>query len=1130
MEEMQLDFSSDNTTAGFRLHRFEVLNWGTFDQKIWNIGPEGHSSLVTGDIGSGKTTLVDGIATLLVPPGKTIYNRTASGETGNNKERNKYSYVRGEYKKVRGEESGKAEAEYLRSENTYSVLLAYFYNEGFYEKVTLAQVYSIRNHKVETFFVVSSDSLTIQQDFTNFGTDIKSLKERLSKTPNTKTYSEFTDYGSRFRQIFGGLSEEAFILFRDTISTKQIVDLTSFVKSLMLEKSDKTLATIDDLCNSFDNLNHAYNAVAKAKDQIEMLKPIVDDGSRYQDQEQSLVSVTACREAVPSYFSRFEKTLLEAKIQKTEQDIEKTEGKVKALEENLVKHRQRESVLKKNIDAAGGGLLEKIEERIIELEQDRDRRKETNDKYQACLKHINLPAVHAETDFYATRSLVEELLDEIEGKRTENDNHLYNAKVELDQKSVQMVSVGKEIDHLKKRKSNIPGKSLEIRTAICEALQIDEDELPFAGELIRVIEQEKEWQGAIERVLHGFGLSLLVSDDLYSKVSAYVDQTNLRGRLVYYRIRKDDGKKSYRDIDPHSVVRKLDFKDDSPLYEGLVTRLNDQYADIICCKSIEQFRKNEKAVTLQGQIKQGRKHEKDDRKALNDSRDFILGWNNKEKLSALENELDQLFHDRNTLDKKITGLRGVKSELETHRDIANKFEAYTSFKDIDWESIVKEIELQLIKKREIEESSNVIETLKKQLNDVVIDIRRDDEDRKQAEKESGRLEKTLESEKESLLRAISRIDPRYEPVWPTMDSLAKEQLSTTKYTLENIKRLSDELTRHLHTEMERWKKQNANLRDKIISSMTRYCTKYEADCKEINAEIGSLDEFSKVLRKLEEEDLPRHIDNFRRMLREETINGLALLSNELDKSSNDIIDRIKWINLSLKEIEYNPGRYIKLMPDKHIDREISEFNFMVKDCLSGTIGDADEIYTEERFCKVRDIVLRLRSDIVWTKKVTDVRNWFTFSARENLREDDSEWETYDDTTGKSGGQKEKLAYTILASALAYQFGLSWGEKQSRSLRFIAVDEAFGRMSEESTRYGLELFKKLNLQFLIITPLQKINVIESYVKNIHYVHNYEGKKSVVRKMSIVEYQAKKEQILSDREKIKLTQEVLGDHAE
>jgi uncharacterized protein YPO0396 len=58
-----------------------------------------------------------------------------------------------------------------------------------------------------------------------------------------------------------------------------------------------------------------------------------------------------------------------------------------------------------------------------------------------------------------------------------------------------------------------------------------------------------------------------------------------------------------------------------------------------------------------------------------------------------------------------------------------------------------------------------------------------------------------------------------------------------------------------------------------------------------------------------------------------------------------------------------------------------------------------------------------------TRKVTDVRNWFVFSASERWREDDQEHEHYSDAGGKSGGQKEKLAYTVLAASLAYQFGL-----------------------------------------------------------------------------------------------------------
>jgi uncharacterized protein YPO0396 len=40
----------------------------------------------------------------------------------------------------------------------------------------------------------------------------------------------------------------------------------------------------------------------------------------------------------------------------------------------------------------------------------------------------------------------------------------------------------------------------------------------------------------------------------------------------------------------------------------------------------------------------------------------------------------------------------------------------------------------------------------------------------------------------------------------------------------------------------------------------------------------------------------------------------------------------------------------------------------------------------------------------WTRLVTDVRNWYVFSASERWREDGSEYEHYTDAGGKSGGQ------------------------------------------------------------------------------------------------------------------------------
>jgi uncharacterized protein YPO0396 len=77
---------------------------------------------------------------------------------------------------------------------------------------------------------------------------------------------------------------------------------------------------------------------------------------------------------------------------------------------------------------------------------------------------------------------------------------------------------------------------------------------------------------------------------------------------------------------------------------------------------------------------------------------------------------------------------------------------------------------------------------------------------------------------------------------------------------------------------------------------------------------------------------------------------------------------------------------------------------------------------------------------------------------------------------------------------------------------VVIDEAFGRGSDDSTRYGLELFGTLDLQLLIVTPLQKIAVIEEYISAVHFVHNDAGANSMVQTLTIDEYRERRDQFL------------------
>ncbi len=326
----------------------------------------------------------------------------------------------------------------------------------------------------------------------------------------------------------------------------------------------------------------------------------------------------------------------------------------------------------------------------------------------------------------------------------------------------------------------------------------------------------------------------------------------------------------------------------------------------------------------------------------------------------------------------------------------------------------------------------------------------------------------------------------------------------------------------LQTRIDSHDKAAGRLREKIVEHMQLYKAGYPAESAEMDARTEALPEYRRRLQVLRDDDLPRFEARFKELLNKETINSMAAFQAHLQKRRHEIEEKIRVINASLRSIEYDRslGTYIELMALSSPDVEVRDFQTSLRACISGG-DDSGEFYTEQKFLQVKALVERITGregqadlDARWTVKVTDVRNWFEFGAVERWRADNLEREFYRDSSGKSGGQKERLAYTILAAALAYQFGLDEsGTRKGRRFRFVVIDEAFGRGSDESTRYGLELFRTLDLQLLIVTPLQKIAVIEDYIAAVHFVHNEGGANSMVQNLTIEEYRVRRQEFLA-----------------
>jgi uncharacterized protein YPO0396 len=187
------------------------------------------------------------------------------------------------------------------------------------------------------------------------------------------------------------------------------------------------------------------------------------------------------------------------------------------------------------------------------------------------------------------------------------------------------------------------------------------------------------------------------------------------------------------------------------------------------------------------------------------------------------------------------------------------------------------------------------------------------------------------------------------------------------------------------------------------------------------------------------------------------------------------------------------------------DREISEFQQAMKECLAGTFEGTLEA-DEARYLRIEKLVVRLREEPHWREKVADVRRWFDFAAKEIDAATGKERAYYEDSTGQSGGEKAKLAFTILVAAIAYQYDLVPGRPSSERFHFVVVDEMFSKVDDQYAEYALELFGKFGLQLLIVAPLDaKARVTEPYVGcYLHVVKDDRTSHSQVLSMTAREF--------------------------
>ena len=1125
MQQMNL-FNTSPEVAGFKLDYLEVWNWGTFDKKVYRMKTHGNNSLLTGANASGKSTLIDALLTLMVPlKRQRFYNQSSGVEKKGN--RTEESYFFGNYGNQQQEGASSTTTLKLRDKRARSVLLASFCNVD-KRVVTLFQVRYYTGEELKVLFGIARESLTIECDFLEFdlhGDWRKRLTQKYN-TNDTKRTIEFfygpVAYGEKMITLFGMRSDKALTLFNQIVGVKVLDDLDSFIRTNMLEELPAE-EKYQELKDNFQNLMEAKTNIDKVKEQIAQLEPINALTEELKEIDARIVELEQEKSVAAYWFAARTVDLCDEELARCKSDLRKLEDKLKELKVQKGELEQERTRLLVAIERDEvGQQIREIEKEINQKVKMRDNRKAKAEEYDKLAKMVKMEQSPDAEVFEANRATAKREKDalqvKIDRQLMEEKRQAQNRQDEINSTISERVNT---IRYLQQHKNNISGRVAEIRDEILEAVGATTEEIPFIGELIRVKDIERDWEYSIERILHNFALRLMVPEKYYRQVNEYVNGHNLRGRIVYQRYQ---GTESIRELENRilkadSLLKKVEYKPKCLYLDWLEDRLFTEF-NYSCVDSLADFNHlQEKAVTKEGLIKaRGGKHEKDDRPGAQGKENYVLGWDNKEKIAMLQAEVRQLQKDEKEVTAKVRRIEAdIKNAQEKRETYSKLFDKYDKFDDIDWRSCALVIQKKEEQKRQLEETNDRVKMLQGQLEGVrkelgVIEKKHDEVIGSKTLLESREKELKKQSNDCALtLAQIGVVDTdAFESQHTDLLNVALEDLNGKRDTLQH------EIDFALQKQRETKSRKNSDLKNLIYrfkNPAEEITTKYRdwrSDVSRLPEAVEFMGEYQVYYQRLLDEDLPGFESRFNKYLQENIINKVSAFNVFFQNWCQSITKTINQLNSYLEGIDFKdaPKTYIQLVAVKRLNVDVKEFQDLLSSAIpnihemNSTI-DGSKIHFEQH---IEPLMSRLQ-DESWRKSVMDVRGWYAYKAEEFYQDDGQKRNTYEAMGQLSGGEKAQLTYTILGSAIAYQFGLTKNGLDS-SFRFIAIDEAFRAQDEDKARYLISLCKQLHLQLLVVTPSDNIHIVENDISYVHYVER-KGDRSVLYNMPISEFKAERE---------------------
>lgn len=1095
----------------FRLQQIALYNWGTFDglHRI-KVPRKGH--LIVGRSGAGKTTILDAISTMLIPPRQLHYNAAASQNT-KRRDRGLVSYVRGTWGEVTDKSTGSAMLQHRRTSTTMSAIgLTFENNDG--RVVTLVRIFWIKgtssdpggfnksgNGFGKQFMIANRafDLLDLRR-FVEADFDVRQLRKWYTE-PDAYLDIEFGAYCDRFRRILGINSEAALTLLHRTQSAKSMENLNDFLRDFMLDRPT-TFEVAENLVREFMELNEAHAAVVKARDQIALLEPAHQQSEQREREQARSSKLRDLIEALPAYRVQRRMDFWRQETHNLGLKRDALAIEVKASEETLEPIHQLLNDLAVERLQLGGKTIEDLELERRGVERTREQRQRKKTLVEEACKDLGWQLGDTPDYFIRQQDAARAELSATRGGVAQRRAQRDSAQRELHPAQTQAVELTRELTSLKQRPSNLPTWHDEIRARIAQAVGIEAEVLPFIGELMSVRTDAHDWRGSIERLVRSAALTMLVPEVHFAKVSRYINDNHMAGLLQFTRLTARGAPS--RALPALSVFHKVEVRQ-SAAGSWVAAELMQAFGDYQCVAEPAALTGVDRGLTCEGLIKHGRdRHVKDDRRPIKNPSEWVTGFDNRDKIADLERRGAALA-------EQIAQHTAVIRQLDNEDDLARTRSgpcqtlADSTFEEINVGALLVRLDQIDGQLRSLRADNTDLHDIERRIEGAKSEAKVVEEKLSASRRDYDRAHEAIIATERRLseacasalgtteLRAdvIRELDVRFNPLINTRRNVTSEAIGD----------VASEIDRDLAKEAATIDETIKQCELAIQTAFTKFVGQWGEDADHLDGTLSCAPDFFTMLARLKHDRLPSFEERFFELLRGQSHQNLASLIESLSEARRDILERLESVNGVLENEPFNSEggvhTYLRLKPlDKHIP-ELTAFREQARAALANAFTD-DLTQAQERFELVARLVKDLASDdpkaVRHRELILDVRQHVEFIGCE-VDASGQEVQLWSGGENKSGGQRQKLAATCLAAALRYQLG---GDDLSYPMYApVILDEAFDKSDHEFTVTIMNIFIKFGFQLIVATPLKSVMALEPFVGGASFIEIRDRRDSAIK---------------------------------